>query len=99
MRSLRSRNVKRFLEELERYLAAANAADRAEVLKSYRTLVAAIDGSTKAIGGKFKPSKVAVLGLLTALAGALGGGARLLSELKALAPKIGPHVASLVQTL
>jgi hypothetical protein len=99
LRSSLQRHVKRFLQELEKWLAAAGPDERAEVLESYRKLVGAIDGSTKAIGGRFKPSKVAVLGLLTELAGALGGGARLLAKLKAMAPTIGPYVASLVQAL
>ena len=99
MRSWLPRNVKRFLQELEARLAALPPAERDELAKAYRTLVAAVGASTQAIGGRFKPSKIATLGLLTELAGALGGGERLLAKLRTMAPTIGPHVASLVQAL
>jgi hypothetical protein len=91
--------VKKLLYELEARLAELPPAERAELVSAYRDLVRGVVGSTKVISGHFRPSKVAVLGLLTDLVGALGNGAKFLAGLKALAPKVGPHVTALVRDL
>lgn len=91
--------VKKLLVELEARLAELPPDDRAELVAAYRDLVRGVVSSTKVISGHFRPSTGAVLGLLTDLVGALGHGAKFLAGLKALAPKVGPHVAALVRDL
>jgi hypothetical protein len=91
--------VKRFLQELEVCMAAMSPSDRAELSDAYRKLVAAVASSSLTIGGKFRPSSGAVLGLLMSLGSVLKTGPKFVADLKQLAPKIGPHVAALVQAL
>jgi len=87
------------LTELEARLAALPAAERAELAGAVKTLVTAVTKSTSTIGTRFKPSKIAALGVLTELMGGLSNGAAFLQRLKKIAPTIGPHVAALVQAL
>jgi len=91
--------LKRFLTELEARLVALPPTERAELAGAVKTLVTAVTKSTGTIGQRFKPSKVATLGVLTDLMGALSDGAALLKRLKQIAPTIGPHVTALVQAL
>lgn len=87
--------------ELEARLAALSPEKRAEVSDAYRSLIRGVTASTNVISGHFRPSKIATLGLLTALLGAMGpgGGEKLLGELRQLAQKTGPHVIAFVQAL
>jgi hypothetical protein len=93
--------VKRFLRELEARLATLTPGERKELADSYLALIRGVTASTKVIGGLFKPSKMAALGLLSALTGAMGpgGGDRLKADLQAMAPTIGPNVTTLVSAL
>lgn len=92
--------MKRFLTELEARLAELAPVQRQELLEAVGALIRAVTVSTGTIGRAFKPSKAATLGVLMELVGALGGGgAAVVSKLKKLAPSIGPHVSTLVQTL
>jgi hypothetical protein len=94
-------SVKRFLRELEQCLKTLNPAQREEVTIAYRSLIRGIAASTEIIGGHFRPTSMATLGLLGALTTNMGagGGEKLLRDLRTQAPTIGPHVTALVSAL
>jgi hypothetical protein len=76
-------------------------AERAEVSRAYQSLIRGVAASTDVIGGHFKPSSMATLGLLGSLSSAMGpgGGDKILRDLRITAPTIGPHVTALVSAL
>jgi hypothetical protein len=93
--------VKRFLRELELRLAGLSPDQREEVAKAYQQLINGVRAATSVISGHFRPSKMAALGLLTELLGAMspGGGEKFVAKLRADAPKVGPHVTAFVSAL
>ena len=93
--------VKRFMRELEACLSALTPAQRSTVAGAYQALIRGVAASTNVIGGHFRPSSMATLGLLGSLTSAMGpgGGEKLLRDLRTLAPQIGPHVTALVSAL
>ncbi len=84
-------------------MAAATPEQRARVSEAYRSLIRGVVGCTDVIGGAFKPSGMAAMGMLGDLMSAMtkgaAGGALLMANLRKLAPTIGPHVAALISTL
>jgi hypothetical protein len=91
--------MKRFLMELEKRMATLSPEDRQALRDAFLSLARAIDASTTAFGKKFRPSKMALLGIFTELGSSMTGSVNLIAKAKKLAPTIGPHVTSIVQAL
>ena len=75
------------------------AGDRAELAAAFSALAKAIGAGTTALRGKFRPSRLATASFLMELVSALSGDVNLIAKAKRIGPKIGPHVAALVQAL
>lgn len=90
------------MRELEQRMAALTPAQRQQVGGAYQALIRGVTASSDVIGGHFKPSSMAALGMLGELSNAMlsaDGGKRFMTKLRTLAPTIGPYVTTLVSAL
>ena len=91
--------MKRLLFELEARMNALGPADRDRLAGAFLQLARAIGASTTIMGGLFRPSRMATLGILSELVSGASGNVNLIAKAKKLAPTIGPHVTAILQTL